>query len=787
MLFMKMTLEKKIPLAFLLAIILLIVLAVFAYRSVSTLDETIALEIHAQEIVQKLDSVLINMIDVETGVRGYILTGKEGFLEPYTNAEQRSRESIAALRRLVSNSQTQKQRIADLENLVNEKLAVSRRYLESYKAQGGEITAGLIAGGQGRAVMDKIRAKVGEMKAEEITTLRQRENEINSGYAQTFYLLLFGSGAGIMFLGLASAAILREIGFRRTAERNLKDANKNLESRIEERTKNLILSNDALSQSRVFNQAILDSLFSHIAVVDKSGNIKAVNEAWKKFSLDNARKDEDEFDYVGYNYVNVCEAPNITDSLTKSISENLKLLLNGEIDHFSAEYPCHSRTEKRWFLLNATALKTAEGGAVIAHTDITERKKAENELEKLFESEQKARQEAEAANRMRDEFLATVSHELRNPLNSILGWSRMLQKNQLEGENKLKAITTIVRNAESQNRLIEDMLDVSRIITGKLRLDIQPINPSEFVEAAIETVRPAADAKEITIKTEIDYSANKINGDPNRLQQVVWNLLSNAIKFTPKRGEVRIVVKSDDSMIHIEVADTGAGISQEFLPYVFERFRQADASTVRKFGGLGLGLAIVRHITEMHGGTVEVRSEGENKGATFLVRLPIMAVSVEAEQVESTGQIEIEHLQTETNIDLRGMAILVVDDEKDTRQLLRQVLTHFGAEVSTAGSASEGFAEYSAKNFDILISDIGMPEEDGYSLIRRIRKMPKEKSQTPAIALTAYARPQDRMQALTSGFQTHVTKPVEPDELAAVIGSLTGRLQIEDENQIERE
>src|SRR5687768_4483191 len=302
---MKMSLEKKIPLAFLLAIILLIILAVFAYRSVAALDETIKLEIHAQEVVQKLDSVLINTMDVETGMRGYVLTGKEDFLGPYQSAEQQARENVAALRRLVSDSPTQKQRIADLENLVNEKITVSRRYIESYKAQGGEITAGLIAGGQGKAVMDKIRLKVAEMKTEEISSLREREGQINSSYAQTFYLITFGSAAGIVFLALAGGAIFREIRIRKSAESDLMSANKNLENRIEERTKNLVLSNDALSQSRVFNQAILDSLSSHIAVVDKSGNIKAVNDAWKKFSQENSKDEGGAFDYVGDNYISV--------------------------------------------------------------------------------------------------------------------------------------------------------------------------------------------------------------------------------------------------------------------------------------------------------------------------------------------------------------------------------------------------------------------------------------------------------------------------------------------------
>jgi signal transduction histidine kinase len=470
-------------------------------------------------------------------------------------------------------------------------------------------------------------------------------------------------------LSSANVLIMREIRMRRMAEDELKDANKNLETRIEERTKNLLISNDALSQSKVFNQAILDSLSAHIAVVDKNGNIKAVNGAWKKFSNENGKENGTAFDYVGDNYINVCDTPDITDPLTREIAVNLKKLLDGEINDFSVEYPCHSQSEERWYLLNATALKTPEGGAVIAHTNITERKKAETELEKLFAREQEARREAETANRMRDEFLATVSHELRNPLNAILGWGRMLQKSRLDDENKAKAIETIVRNAESQNHLIEDLLDVSRIITGKLRLDIQPINPSEFVEAAIETARPAAEAKEITLKTEIDYNANKINGDPNRLQQIIWNLLSNAIKFTPKHGEVSVSVGCDDSMIRIDVADTGIGIPEEFLPHVFDRFSQADASSIRKFGGLGLGLAIVRHITEMHGGTVEVASEGENKGATFTVKLPIMAVPVQAERVESISHLEIQDLQPKTNVDLNGVSILVVDDEQDTRHL----------------------------------------------------------------------------------------------------------------------
>ncbi|HQU86086.1 MAG TPA: ATP-binding protein, partial [Pyrinomonadaceae bacterium] len=411
--------------------------------------------------------------------------------------------------------------------------------------------------------------------------------------------------------------------------------------------------------------------------------------------------------------------------------------------------------------------------------DISERREAETVREKLLANEKEARRDAETANRMRDEFLATVSHELRNPLNAMLGWARLLQKNQLDEINSQKAVDAIVRNAEAQNRLIEDLLDVSRIVAGKLRLDIATIQPKDFVEAAINTVKPAAEAKDIKIRTFIDDDLNKISGDTNRLQQVVWNLLSNAIKFTPKHGEVNLSVQSLDSMIEIRVKDNGIGITPDFLPHVFDRFRQGDSSTVKKFSGLGLGLAIVRHITEMHGGIVEVFSEGDGKGATFTVKLPIAAITVQTEQVESNKGIESDSFVKEPSIDLNGLFILTVDDEPDTCQLLEQVLTHYGANVKSTNSASEALSEFMLNTPDILISDIGMPEEDGYSLIQKIRAIPDAKKM-PAIALTAFARPQDRMKALAAGFQTHVSKPVEPDELATVIASLTGRLSLND-------
>ena len=355
----------------------------------------------------------------------------------------------------------------------------------------------------------------------------------------------------------------------------------------------------------------------------------------------------------------------------------------------------------------------------------------------------------------------------------------MLEKRKLDEQTSQKAIQTIVRNAEAQNRLIEDLLDVSRIISGKLRLEVMTIKPIIFVEAALETVRPAAEAKDIKLEIIEDSVVSHISGDPNRLQQVIWNLLSNAIKFTPIGGKVTVEIKRMNGQTDIRIVDTGIGISQEFLPHVFDRFRQADASSIRKFGGLGLGLAIVRHIAEMHGGTVSALSEGENQGSTFIVSLPVIAVPRDESQSNDVSKAAM--LEAVPKLSLDGLLILVVDDEEDTRQLLVQTLTFYGATVATAKSAAEGLSELQDKNPDVLVSDIGMPEEDGYTLIRKVRALADEQQRnTIAIALTAFTRAQDRMRALAAGYQNHVGKPVEPDELATVIASLTGRLQMEE-------
>jgi PAS domain S-box-containing protein len=384
-----------------------------------------------------------------------------------------------------------------------------------------------------------------------------------------------------------------------------------------------------------------------------------------------------------------------------------------------------------------------------------------------------ARQRAEEANRAKDEFLAMVSHELRTPLNSMLGWTRLLRSGRLDEKAFTRGLETVERNTLSQAQLIEDLLDVSRIITGKLRLSVEPIDLEPVIQTAVDSVRPAANAKEIRLQTIVDSGAGLVSGDRERLQQIIWNLLANAIKFTPKHGKVRLQLARVDSHVEISVADTGQGIDSGFLPHVFDRFRQADAGITRKQGGLGLGLAIVRHLVELHGGTVQAESEGMGKGSTFVVLLPVMAIRRESAKAKVMPRTSVEARGLEGISMLGGVRVLVVDDEPDTREMLSVVLGECEAEVRSAGSAAEALAALESWVPDVLVSDIGMPCEDGYELIAKVRSLPADRGgRIPAVALTAYARFEDRMRALGAGFQMHVAKPVEPAELVMVIHSL---------------
>ena len=425
-------------------------------------------------------------------------------------------------------------------------------------------------------------------------------------------------------------------------------------------------------------------------------------------------------------------------------------------------------------------------GELLGHVgtleDITDRKQAEEARTQVIR-EQAARIEAEAANRMKDEFLATLSHELRTPLNSVLGWARLLRTRSFDEATIARALETIERNAQSQAQMIEDILDVSRIIRGKLQLNLRPISVIPVLEAAIEVVRPAAEAKSLQLESFLDPTVERVVGDPDRLQQIVWNLLTNAIKFTPEEGKIEVHLIKAASRAQIQVRDTGIGIQNEFIPYVFDRFRQADSTTTRTHGGLGLGLAIVRHLVELHHGSIYAESEGEGKGSTFTVELQLPSTlpstlnSIKQRIVMGERQLSLSEISVEGSNMLSGLQVMLVDDEPDVRELLTTVIEGAGANVIAVGSAQEAIEVLEQSQPDVLVSDIAMPQEDGYTLIRKVRD--RETAQggcLPAVALTAYVREEDCQQAIDSGFQIHMSKPVVPTQLVVAVANLAGRV-----------
>ncbi|MBE9012198.1 PAS domain-containing protein [Pseudanabaenaceae cyanobacterium LEGE 13415] len=508
---------------------------------------------------------------------------------------------------------------------------------------------------------------------------------------------------------------------------------------------------DALEESQLIYKTLADTMPQMFWITKPDGYHEYYNQRW--------------YDYTGTKFGETngegwqnCFHPEDTEKADVIWQHCLK---TGE--PYTVEYRLRNAEtgEYRWHLGKALPLRDPDGEIVRWYgscTDIHDQKMLIEERANALERERAARLEQEKANRIKDEFLAVVSHELRSPLNPILGWIRLLRTRKMGELQTQQALETIERNAKLQSQLIEDLLDVSRILRGKLPLVFAPVNLITVVESAIETVRLSAQAKNIQIHTRLNSTFTSVSGDFNRLQQVVWNLLSNAVKFTPENGTITIELSSQDSTIALKVIDTGKGIAPEFLPHVFEQFRQADSSITRQFGGLGLGLAIVRHIIERHRGKIGVDSPGENLGATFIVELPLLTASV---------QPKMSPVDRIPDDQLTGLSILIVDDEADARDLLGFLLEQQGATVTIAHSAKDARSKLT-NTHDLLISDLGMPGEDGFQLIQQLRA---QGSTIPAIALTAYAREEDRRASLAAGFQAHVTKPIEPTDLFKAIWS----------------
>lgn len=520
----------------------------------------------------------------------------------------------------------------------------------------------------------------------------------------------------------------------------------------------------ALQQSEFMFRTLANTMPQLFWVVQPNGQHEYCNQRW--------------YDYTGltmtqadgpgiYQIIHAEDQPQTVQAFEAALQTGLMFRIEHRLRRASdGEY--------RWHLSQALPLYD-ENNQVRkwfgSSTDIHDQKLLIEERALALDRERAARMALERTSRMKDEFLAVVSHELRSPLNAILGWSRLLRTRTFDPQKQEQALASIERNAQAQTQLIEDLLDISRIIRGKIRLDLRPTNLLPCVQAAVDTIRPTATAKSITISFDATLEDGFISGDPERLQQIVWNLLSNAVKFTPPGGQVGVTVRTTDHLVLIQVADSGRGISPDFLPHVFERFRQEDATTTRTQGGLGLGLAIVRNLVELHGGSIGVSSAGEGQGSAFTVQFPLLSLVAE----EPVSLYPGLHRQTVADplLDLTGVKVLAVDDEGDTREFLRAALEQYGASVISAGAAAEAWQLLQTHKPDVLLSDVGMPDEDGFTLIRRIRSLPPEQGgDIPAAALTAYAREGDRLQALAAGFQMHIPKPIEPIQLLTVISKL---------------
>ncbi|HKD69399.1 MAG TPA: PAS domain S-box protein [Candidatus Binataceae bacterium] len=430
--------------------------------------------------------------------------------------------------------------------------------------------------------------------------------------------------------------------------------------------------------------------------------------------------------------------------------------------------------------LTVSPIRDAQGqtvGASKVARDITEQKRMEEQRARVAGIERAALRTAQEASQLKDDFLATVSHELRNPLNSIVGWAGLLRSGKLDEKTTARAIESIFRASQAQDRIIGDLLDISRVVSGRMRLDVRPLQLIKVLEEAVDTIRPAADAKQIRLHCLLDPAASPMAGDPDRLRQVFWNLLSNAVKFTPKGGRVQILSQRINSHVEITVSDTGAGIDPELLPKVFERFRQGETGTNRQSSGLGLGLAIVRSLVELHGGTVQAESKGNGQGASFIVRLPTLIALSPIDEEGRTHPVLDEALRVQKVPSLSNLRVLIVDDEVGARELVSTILVQAQAEVRAAGSASEALKVLDEWQPDVLVADIGMPEVDGYEFIRKVRlRGAQSGGAVPAAALTAYARTQDRLRVLSEGYQMHIPKPIQPAELVTVVASLAKRL-----------
>ena len=706
-----------------------------------------------------IDDVLSNLRDAETGQRGYLLTGDESYLGPYSRSSTLIDAAIARLRALAGDDASRQGRLSKVAEASDAKLAELAETLAVRRTKGLEAAVAAIQTKHGKDAMDHVRAELAALRADEDMTRAILRQRLQTALGRTTLTFTLASSLALALLfGVHLLSERSRLNQRRHA--SAKQAAEVSLRASEQARQSADVALRRAEDTRQVLAAIVESSDDAIISASLEGVITSWNAGAERILGYTAEE------IIG-KHIAVLRPPTGAEDMRNTLQQ---IREGTRIEHFETR-----RLTKDGKIIDVSLSVSPirdSGGAIVGASkvarDVTERKRSQKERERLLAA-------AESANRMKDEFLATLSHELRTPLTAIVGWASILRSGKVDACDLEEGLSAIERNSRAQAVIIDDLLDTSRIISGKLRLDVQRLNLSEIIETAIAAVTPAATAKEIRIHRILDSLVGPVTGDPARLQQVVWNLLTNAVKFTPRSGSVQVLLERVNSHIEISVVDTGQGIKPEFLPNVFDRFRQADASTTRRHGGLGLGLAIARQLIEMHGGTIRVKSPGEGQGSTFTITLPISVVHADRADPAKVqpGEPDLEADACPDGV-LAGVKVLVVDDELDARQVIRRVLVDCKASVALAASVAEAWTQIELDRPDVIVSDIGMPEQDGYELIRLVRASFSAK-QIPAAALTAFARADDRKRALLAGFQTHIAKPVDPAELKAAVASLAGR------------
>ncbi len=723
--------------AILVVLIAALVVGPINLRSVYSTTESVA---RTQAVRAALQELLTTEVDAETGQRGFIITGQESYLEPYDRSLNTVADDATRVRALTADDPAQQEDLDRLMTSANNRLALIAESIRLRRESGFAAAQALVATGEGKRAMDEMRAIVGRMEAREDARLERRNARAAQNYRVAQVLGVVTPLLALLVLGLLFAGTRRFGAERRIAEQTAERLN-----------------------------VTLRSIGDAVVTTDDRGGVLRMNPVAQTLT------GWTEADAAGRRLSDVLI---LVNEQTRRPADNPidRVLRDGVIVGLANHTILVTRDGREIPIDDSAApIRAADGrmlGVIMVFRDITERHRAEQERANLIEAERLAREQAELANRMKDEFLAIVSHELRTPLNAVLGWADMLRGGTLSGARRDRAIDAVYANAIRQAKLIDELLDVARIMSGKLRLERTTVDLPAVLRSAIDVIQPSAETKNIQIAVDLDDTIEPCYADQARLQQVLGNLLSNAVKFTPEGGAVRVGLERDGDGVIVRVADTGQGIPAEFIPYIFEPFRQVDQLTTRRHGGLGLGLSIVRHLIEAHGGTVRVESAGSGKGATFTVRLPIVEAATgnqdgdaAAAQPEAAGQTDVSRLE--------GIIVLAVDDDRDSRDLVAATLEGHGAMVLTASSAEQALQILRSTSVHVLLSDVAMPGEDGYTLIRRLRTIESNgTSHLPAATLTSLAREDDRQEALRAGFQLHLTKPINAPSLVEAVAML---------------